>query len=202
MIKPFFAKNKALERTLSHAENAGVQILHVSSPGNFAQGDRIFCAEADGSELEYLGLVETVGADHIEVSCALTAAKSATATVWKAASVFQWETVASSPVRRAFHEGIAVERAAGGALWSVRTADPWREDALRFPGISRGYFTAFRAWLTARARGGLDDFTWVDEARAIARARLLECDFVQEENAPKTTGLILRLAVLEEGDYV
>ena len=201
MIKPLFGKGKTLQRNLSHPEPAGSQTLHIASPGGFSPGDRVFCSEVGGSELEYLGPVTSVEPDAIQVTHGLAAAKNASAIVWKPEGCFQWPTIASSPVERVFHEGIATERAVGGALWSVRTSDPWREDTLRFQGISRAHFAELRAWLAAHARGGLDDFTWVDEAREIARVRLLHCDFTQIEKTPHSMELAIQLAVLEEGDY-
>jgi hypothetical protein len=201
MIKPLFAKARDRERTLTQAAQAGTKTLHVSAPSEFALGDRIFVSESDGSELEYLGPVTQIGADSLTVTHALANPKTITARIWRPQSAFQWDTVTTEPVERVFHEGIAVERSVGGALWAVRLADPIREDTLRFTGVSRAAFASFRSWLSSHACGGLDDFTWVDEQRACARVRLLNCDFIQLEKVPRVVALDIRLAVLGEGAY-
>ena len=201
MIKPLFAVAKNLERALSHAETAGATDLHVPSPSDFSVGAPIFVSEANGAEMEFLGRIRAIGDDTISVAFGLAADKSATAKIWTPSSAFPWEAVTSQPMERSFHEGIRVEQSVGGALWSVRTAEPLRTDRLRFREISRSHFAAFRSWLSAQVRGGLDDFTWVDEERNVARVRLVRCDFTQVEERPRVVELIVDLAVLEEGGY-
>ena len=93
MIRPLFAKGKELERTLSQAELAGATDLHVPTPGDFSPGDLIFIAEVDDSELEFLGPVQSVAGTTITVVHPLATDKADTATVWRAASAFQWQTV-------------------------------------------------------------------------------------------------------------
>ncbi len=201
MMKPLFAKDKQLERNLAQSEAAGATVLHVATPSDFNLNDLVFVADADGTGVEYLGAVTAVGADSLTVSHPLAASRDTTATLWRPAAEFRWETVTAEPMRRAFREGIAVERSVGGALWSVRVAEAVREDTLRFKGVSRAHFTAFRAWLAAWTRSGLDDFTWIDESRAAARVRLLDCDFEQVEKIPGALALALQLAVQQEGGY-
>jgi hypothetical protein len=202
MIKPLFTRGQELERSLSESADAGSRILHTASASDFSLGDRLFVSESDGAELEYLGAIVEVAPTLLTATFPLDAAKSATARLWRPASLFQWDTVTASPaVDRVLREGIATERSVGGALWSVRIADPWREDTLRLSGIPRAHFAAFREWLASAARGGLDDFTWIDEARNVARARLLDTGFDQKETVSRVVDLVLKLAVLEEGGY-
>lgn len=203
MLKPLFAKGKELERPLTHSANAGENFLRCANSYEFGIGQRTFVAESDGAELEYMGPVTMAGdPPWVETVLSLKQAKTVTATLWRAQTFFQWETVTSQPVQRAFHEGIVVERSVGGRLWSVRVADPLREDTLRFTGVSRPSFAAFQGWMAAATRGGLEEFTWVDEERQIARVRLVNCDLVQVENSPRTLAIDLKLAVLAEGEYV
>ncbi|MBN1867725.1 hypothetical protein JW916_10570 [Candidatus Sumerlaeota bacterium] len=200
MIKPLFTRERELERSLSQSADAGSRVLYTASASDFSVGDRLFVSESDGSELEYLGAIAEVAPTSLTATFPLETAKSATARVWRPASAFQWETVTASPsVDRVLREGIVAERSVGGALWSARVADPWREDTLRFPGLSRAHFTAFRSWLASATRGGLDDFTWVDETRCVARVRLLDSGFDQKETVSRVVDLVLKLAVLEEG---
>lgn len=203
MLKPIFTKGTALHRSLNSAPQAGARILYCDESRDFSIGDRVFVAEADGSELEYMGVVRVSGdPPWLETTLSMKKAKSANAAIWRAQSVFQWETVTAAPVQRVFHEGIVVDRSVGGGLWAVRVADPVREDTLRFNGVSRASFAAFRAWLAASTRNGLEEFTWVDEERQIARVRLLRCDLVQAENAPRTLAFDLKLAILAEGECI
>jgi hypothetical protein len=203
MIKPLFAKGKELERTFASETSAGSATLEVAAPEDFALGDRVFVANADGSALECVGPVTEVSEDAITVRYGLKWARGTTARVWRAQRVFQWETVSEEPVASVFRDGIRAERSVGGAVWSVRTGDPAREDTVRFSGVSRGGFAAFRAWLEAAARGGVDDFTWVDETRQPARVRLLESGFAPAQGVEvlRSLDLTIRLAVLEEGGY-
>jgi hypothetical protein len=201
MMKPLFAKDKLLERNLAQSEPVGTRLLHVASPSDFSLGSLVFVGDLDGANVEYLGAVTAVGLDSLSVAHALGLPRLGTATLWCSASALRWASVTDEPVERAFREGIAVERSAGGALWSVRVADAVREDTLRFKGISRAQFTDFRDWLAASARSGLDDFTWVDESRRVARVRLQDCDFKLIEEVPGSLTLAQHLALDQEGGY-
>jgi len=201
MLKPLFAVGRRLERTLTRSEPAGATALHVSAPADFQVGDPIFISDADATAIECLGPVRGIGAEAVTVSRPLAGPRSDSAIVWTPAGALQWQVVRADPPGRSFHGGIAVERSAGGVLWSVRTGAPWREESLRFEGVMRSDFDAFRAWLDAAARGGLDDFAWVDGSARPCRVRLLDCDFTPREERPRTVDLVLRIAVLEEGSY-
>ena len=61
MLKPMFAKGKDLERVLEEAAGPGYNLLICSDSSDFSCGDHIFVAEADGSELEYMGLATSTG---------------------------------------------------------------------------------------------------------------------------------------------
>ena len=74
-----------------------------------------------------------------------------------------------------------------------------RDDTLRFPEVSRAHFLAWRDWFGANLRMGLNDFTWVDESRAVARVRLLNREFEQTGPTPGVVSVVIRLAVLQEG---
>jgi hypothetical protein len=201
MTKPVFAQGKEFERNLLQPAPAGTKTLYISSPGSFSLGDRIFCADGDGSQTEYLGIVTSVEASAIIVAFSLLTSRDTNATIWRPAEIHSWETVASEPVRRVYREGIAVERALGGALWSVRTADAVQEAKLIFAGITPAHVASFRTWLSTAARSGLDNFTWADERRATATVHLLDYDFKPIETAPESLTLAMHLAIVEEGGY-
>ncbi|NQU43389.1 hypothetical protein HQ520_08885 [bacterium] len=201
MIKPLFAQGISHQTLLAQAEPSGVSTLRVTGPEGFSVGQHVFCCESDGSELEYAGCVTAVDLDAVSVHLPLLQGKQSGGLVWSAESVFQWQRISAGPLHRSFQEGIRSEHSVGGAVWSVRTGDPWREDELCFRGLLRSHFVAFRQWLTENVRGGLDDFTWVDEARDVARVRLTNTEFLQVEQVPRVIELRLKLAVLEEGGY-
>jgi hypothetical protein len=201
MIKPLFARNKQLERPLAVPAAAGATTLQVAGAANFLPGDLLFIAHADQSRPECLGPVRATTATTLTVTFPLQTARSATATLWRPAGTFHWKTLQSASVERAFQEGLHLERTLGGGFYPVRLAAPQREDTLRFPAVARSEFEALRAWFTTHTRSGLDEFTWVDEHRQLARVRLAACDFDQKEHPPRVLTLALRLIVLEEGGY-
>ncbi len=201
MIKPLFARNKQLERPLTAPAAAGATVLKVTGAANFLPGDLLFIAHADQSLPECLGPVRAATATTLTPTFPLQSARSATATLWRPAGVFHWKTLQSASVERAFQEGIRLERTLGGGYYPVRLAAPQREDTLRFPALTRSEFETLRAWFATHTRSGLDDFTWVDEHRQLARVRLAACDFDQKEQTPRVLALALRLIVLEEGGY-
>ncbi|MFP4379462.1 MAG: hypothetical protein ACLFUS_03080 [Candidatus Sumerlaeia bacterium] len=201
MIKPIFAHAKSQIQNLDAAVAAGASLLPVASPEVYAPGDKIFCAENDGSLLEYLGNVRTVAADSITVDQTLENARTTASQIWKAASFFQWIVMPAGPVEKHYRQGVAVERGVGGALWSVRSAAPSRQDILRFRGVSRAHFSLLRNWLDANVRGGIDTFTRVNEFREINTVRLLDCDFVQREEKTETIELEVQIEIIETGAY-
>ncbi|HBF35338.1 TPA: hypothetical protein DDW35_12325 [Candidatus Sumerlaeota bacterium] len=200
MMKPFFAKGKTLARNLTQAASAGSQLLPIDTPSDFAVGDRIFCAES-GAGLEYLGVVLQVNTASLEVSLPLKITKTVAATLWRPSYAFQWSRVLESSSHTTYQNGMVVERAVGGALWPVRTADPTHQQTLSFHALPLSSFNVFRAWLDTAVRSGLDEFTWVSENGEVARVRLLDADFKEVDTCVKSINLSLPLAVLQEGGY-
>lgn len=196
MIKPFFTAGAASVQPLSAGALAGDRVLQVPTPSAFTPGQVAFVSDLGGAGVQCLGPVRSVGETSIAVAIALDTPRAASAPVWRAASQFAWPTVSAAP-RRVVHEsGVAIERSTGGALWSVRAASPWEEETLHFEGLAASDFDAFLTWLGESAQGGLDPFTWVDEAANVARVKMAECRFDLAERPPGNLAVALRLAIL------
>ena len=203
MNRPVFSRGKEQEQSLTQAASAPTHHLYTADASlNFAVGDRIFIAEADGSELEFLGAVTALAPTYLTTALALRASKSATALLWRSAQAFVWPVEPSLPVVKERSTGILCARALGGTLYSTRVAEPNRVDTLRFERLPLRVFEEFQEWVDAVLGGGLLDFTYVDERACVSTARLTAPQLPQRQPDEQLTELELEIAVQTEGACV
>ncbi|MCX7017109.1 MAG: hypothetical protein NTW86_31860 [Candidatus Sumerlaeota bacterium] len=203
MNRPVFARGKEQEQSLTQAASAPTHHLYTAEASlNFAVGDRIFIAEADGSELEFLGAVTATAPTYLTTALALRASKSATALLWRAARAFVWPVEPSLPVEKQHSTGIVCARALGGTLYSTRVAEPNRVDTLRFARLPLPVFEEFREWVEHVLEGALLDFTYVDERAQVSTARLAAPRIAQRQPDEQLTEIELEIAIQTEGAYV
>jgi hypothetical protein len=202
MIRPVFAKGKEQEQALSQAAPASANQLYTpSASANFSVGDLIFIAEADGSELEFLGPVIAVAPTFLTTTLWLGEGKSETAVLWRAAESFSWPVEPAFPLEKEFASGIKAARSLDGTVYSARLAEPRRTDRLSAR-IRRSDFDDLRQWIDANLNGGLDDFSYVDERGGVAKGRLISPSITQKQDDEGLVDFELDIAVIAEGVFV
>jgi hypothetical protein len=201
-VGPFCAQGRPIEATLSSSISEGENRIYIPRPIDWNYGDRVFVGNSDFTNVEYLGMVVTINNDSLVTTLPAARSHGDTSIVWRPAKYFIWRDQPILPIERTRNEGIVAERSAGGALWSVRVAAPSLEVAVRFRGVVAAEYETFREWIDDELRGGLDDFTWVDERRKIARVRLLETRLEVSPDSPAEPSVLhVRYAVLAEKEY-
>jgi hypothetical protein len=203
MIKPLFAHSKTGEREIAVSVEAGADGIPLADSSAYSAGQVVFAdlSNPSDSSLVFLGSVASVHPSGIVLARSLAFPLPAGTPVWAAAAHFQWPIMPVPSLERRHAGGVFVERSVGGALWSVKIADSWREDTVRFAGLPRSRFEALRLWIDTHVRGGADDFTWVDPEGALHRVRLLNGELLHRESVPRTLDIEIRLAVLADNEY-
>ena len=203
MIIPLFCQGKAVERETSQAVGIGAKVIPTPDAASyFESGNRIFISEPDATEIEYLGSVQSVAADSITATLATEAAKGSGAKLWTPAALFEWPVGSESAARRVRHTGVETVRSLGGNAWATRLESPYEIEVVRFDNLTREKSEQLSAWFDNEAGGGLEEFTYVDAARAVWRVRL---DAPTLEWSPTARGLIageFKLHLLGEAAYV
>jgi len=135
--------------TTADAASAGTTDLTLADSTDFEEGDVVFGAESDGTEVERLGLVTDVDGDVVTVSYSLASAKSAGWLVWtpSASLVFPYEVLAvrsrfSGIVRLLPCDGLPVNQQMQGSVDIV---------TLKAQGVWASSFSDLVSFLTGRS---------------------------------------------------
>jgi len=194
-MKPVFAKGTRAQASLSASAAKGALTLPVNDADSiFSVGELLFCSEADGSELECLGPVTAVDGVGVTVALGLASAKSGGAKVWTPETSLLWPLGRSAPLRRTYHSGVEVQRSVGGALYHTRLADPYWEEPLVFERVARADYAQYEGWFIDTLRGGVEEFTFVDEERRVSAVKILNTAVEQEESPAGVARVAIQLA--------
>lgn len=200
---PLFCQGKDVQRETSEALGIGVrQIPTADADSHFFAGQRVFISETDETEIEFLGIILSVAADSITVEFATQAAKNSGAKLWTPPAVFDWPAGTADSSRRTRHSGVEVVRSLGGEAYATRLREPYNIEIVQFDNLSDERFARLFLWFDQNADGGLEEFTYVDAARAVWRVQW-ESPMLEWSRNPR--GLVVvgfQLHLLSEASYV
>ena len=200
---PFFCQAKAIQREASEPVGIGARQIPTLGAGiYFDAGDRIFISEADATEVEYLGSVVSVAADAITVELATAKAHGAAAKLWTPLDVFEWPAGLPEAARTMYHSGVEVVRSLGGVAYSTRLASPYEVESVRFENLTDERAAQLLTWIDQQADGGLLEFSYVDGARVVWRARLDAPTVEFSRNSRDLLVAAFNLHLLSEASYV
>ncbi len=170
-----FTQGQLSEQIIGDSLFAGATNIPLSGASTHYQpGDLLFISESDGADLEYLGGVTASDASSVSFALPLRQNKNASAKLWKPANAFLLQAEPRKPIEREWDSGVAVERALGGPVYSVRIATPREIFDLELEAIARDRDAALIAWLDATTDFGLLDFILVAPDRETMKVRMAE----------------------------
>lgn len=165
----------------------------------FAPGaPALLCDAASGAQNRSLGRILAIEGDSLRVERAAGRAYGAAA-LWSPARWWRWSTGRFPPLAESLEPGIEYQRFLDGTGAAARVAAARRVLDFGIGPIPRGEIAEFRAWLDAAARGGLDPFTWVDEAGDTAAAWFGAAAWREEETVEGLAALRFDLHLGEKG---
>lgn len=167
---PFFCQGKDVQTATSGAVGVGTRTIPVQDASSyFASGLRLFISHADGSEVEYLGHVQSVDVDSVTVELATTVARAAGASVWTPLYALEWPAGRDVAVTRRRRTGVELVRTLGAEAYASRLHDAYEEISVRLSNLTDSRLDALLSWLEQQAEGALQDFTCVDADRTVWR---------------------------------
>jgi len=200
---PLFCQGKDVQRTTSQALGIGArQIPTAQAADYFRAGERVFVSEADVTDVEYLGTIQSVAADSITVELATQAARAEGAPLWTPGAMFEWPAGSDGAASRARHGGVEVVRSLGGEGYATRLHVPYDVESVRFENLTDDRFAQLSSWFDAPANGGLEEFTYVDATRVVWRVRLDAPVLEWSRNPRHLIAVGFNLHLLSEAVYV
>jgi hypothetical protein len=200
---PLFCQGKAIQRETSQAVGMGARLIPTADANNyFHPGERIFISEPDATEVEFLGMIQSVASDSITVELATEAGKSEGAKLWTPQAVFEWPSGAAGEVRRSHHSGVEVVRSLGGVAYATRLRSAYEIESVRFENLTDGRFEQLSSWLGQQANDGLEEFTYVDPSRMLWRVRLDAPTLESSRNARDLVVIGFNLHLLSQASYI
>lgn len=200
---PLFCQSKDVQRETSQAVGAGARLIPTADADDyFCAGQRVFISEPDASEVEFLGAIQSVAEDTITVELATQAAKSEGAKLWTPQAAFEWPAGAADAARRSRRSGVEVVRSLGGVAYATRLHSPYEIERVQFDNLTPERFAQLSSWFEQQADGGLEEFSYVDAARAVWRVRLDAPTLESSRNARDLLALHFDLHLLDNAQYV
>jgi hypothetical protein len=127
---------------------------------------------------------------------------SANSILWSPGAWHEWSTGRCPGASDVWDRGTELVRVGDGDALAMRLHVARRSTSLRIGPIPLAETDAFRAWLDAHARGGVDPFTWVDERGAVARAWIQSATLAEEPSDDGFVCMNCDLALDEPGSRV
>jgi hypothetical protein len=202
-MTPLFCQGKDIQRETSAAVGIGARLIPTAEANSyFRPGVRVFISEPDATEVEFLGAIQSVASDSITVELATQAAKNEGAKLWTPLAVFEWPAGAAGATRRIHQGGVEVVRSLGGVAYATRLHSPCETENVRFDNLTDERFELLSSLFTQQANDGLEEFTYVDDGRAVWRVRLEAPTLESSRNARDLVVVGFNLHLLDAASYV
>jgi len=200
---PFFCQGKAVQRETSQAVGIGAKEIPTADALNhFRPGERVFISEPDGTEIEYLGTIQSVATDSITVELATQASKSEGAKLWTPQAMFEWPSGAPGAARRSHLTGVEAVRSLGNVSYATRLHSPYEIEDVRFDNLTDERFEQLLSWFEREANEGLEEFTYVDASRVVRRVRLDAPTVEWQRTARNLLAVEFKLHLLCQAEYI
>ncbi len=165
----------------------------------FPEGAPLFIALGSGNSNRCLGKIVSNHEGILTCERAPGQAYPAGSVLWSPASYHAWTVGRFPPLAQSLDAGTEFLRALSGEGLCVRQAAARRSTTLGIGPVARAEVEAFRAWLDANTRGGLDPFTWADELGNVACAWIAGSTWREEESDEGFATFSADLALGAEG---